>query len=250
MPGPVSATDARVVLLERLFDHAALFPPASMSMADALAEDRRAGASAEAFMLGRFVVPASRLSELGDEPRALSVIADAAVPEDTRIEAIEVPPGASVEAATPETYVELPEGLSSEGTVRLVVALAASGLSAKVRCGGAVTTTAAELASFVRLCREHDVVFKATAGLHHPVRRGEEHGFLNLLAAAVFGDEEAALSETDPAAFGLDAASFRWRDREAGPAELAAARQRLHAIGSCSFFEPVEELHSLRMFPL
>ena len=73
---------------------------------------------------------------------------------------------------------------------------------------------------------------------------------LALLAATVFGDEEAALSETDPAAFGLDAASFRWRDRGAGPAELAAARQRLHAIGSCSFFEPVEELHSLGMLPL
>ena len=40
-------------------------------MVDALAEDGRALASAEAFMLGRFVVTASRLAETGDEPRAL-----------------------------------------------------------------------------------------------------------------------------------------------------------------------------------
>jgi hypothetical protein len=30
------------------------------------------------------------------------------------------------------------------------------------------------------------LVFKATAGLHHPVRSNGEHGFLNVLAAVVF----------------------------------------------------------------
>jgi hypothetical protein len=103
-----------------------------------------------------------------------------------------------------------------------------------------------ELADFISGCRTRGLVFKATAGLHHayPTPDGE-HGFLNLLAAAVFGDEEDALREPPPA-FALDAISFRWRDQEAFPARLADVRASLlHSIGTCSFFEPVEELQKL-----
>ena len=74
-------------------------------------------------------------------------------------------------------------------------AVAELGLRAKVRCGGAVVPSDAELAGFVRGCRERGLVFKATAGLHHAVRSNGEHGFLNLLAAVIFeGREEAALA--------------------------------------------------------
>ena len=107
------------------------------------------------------------------------------------------------------------------------------------------------LALLIRLCREREIVFKATAGLHHAVRSDGEHGFLNLLAAVVFGDEVRALDETDPTAFELDAESFSWRDRSASAGERAAARrERLHSIGSCSFREPVEELEALGALPL
>ena len=119
-------------------------------------------------------------------------------------------------------------------------------LCAKIRCGGERVPPVGELAEFVRGCRERGVVFKATAGLHHayPTATGE-HGFLNLLAAAVFGDEENALREVS-GAFALDAESFRWRDRAATPAQLAEVRASLfHSIGSCSFFEPVGELLEL-----
>src|SRR5438034_7075728 len=100
-------TDARLALLARLIDHAPLFPPASMSLLDALAEDRRARVDAAAFMLARFVCPASRVAELGDEPRALSVVLDVAPPDDPRIEAVEttVPDASAPEL---ETYVEVP----------------------------------------------------------------------------------------------------------------------------------------------
>src|SRR5579864_1677560 len=50
--------DARRALLSRLFDHAPLFPPASMALPDALEEDRRAQESDHAWLLGRFVVSA------------------------------------------------------------------------------------------------------------------------------------------------------------------------------------------------
>jgi hypothetical protein len=231
MAAPTALTDARVALLERLIDHAPTFPPASLPSDEALAEDRRARASEYAFMLGRLVWPASRLDELGDEARALSVVVDAPVPADLRIVAVEVPPGREIVVAN-EVYVEgspLPDGAF-----------------AKVRCGGTATPSVEELACFLRVCADRGVPFKATAGLHHAVRRDDEHGFLNLLAAVVFGDEEAALADEDAAAFSLDRAAFRWRDREAGTVELASARiERLRAIGSCSFFEPVEELQAL-----
>jgi hypothetical protein len=226
---------ARRALLERLIDHAALFPPASLSTADALAEDRRARAGRHAWMLGRFVCPASRLAELGDEERALSVVLDASA-SDRRIEALEVRWAGGQLEYTGEVYVEdMP-----------LDDVAAAGHRAKVRCGGEHVPTVEELGAFVRGCRERGLVFKATAGLHHayPTAAGE-HGFLNLLAAAVFGDEDAAL-RAPAGSFALDDAAFRWGGRAAPAAEIARVRAGLfHSIGSCSFFEPVGELEEL-----
>src|SRR6266545_4992867 len=170
--------DARHALLQRLIDHAPLFPPASLQLDEALADHRRARSSSEAWMVARFVCPASRLAELNGEDLHLSVV------------------------------VEAPAG-------------------------------------FVRACRSAGVPFKATAGLHHAVRSDGQHGFLNLLAAAVFGDEEQALAEDDPGAFGLGA-TFSWRDHETDPEQLEQVRRALFvSIGSCSFTEPVDELKGL-----
>jgi hypothetical protein len=170
-------------------------------------------------MLGRLVWPAAELSGLPqEEARALAVVEPGTERQDEAV------------------YLE---GVPLDE-------VAARGLRAKIRCGGEGVPTVDELAEFVRGCRSRGLVFKATAGLHHayPTAAGE-HGFLNLLAAAVFGDEEEALREGSPA-FALDAESFRWRDREALPARLADVRASLlHSIGTCSFFEPAEELEGL-----
>ena len=222
--------DARHALLGQLIDHAPLFPPASLPFEEALAEHGRARAGEHAWLLGRFVVPASRLAELGDAELRLSVVLDQTVELlDRRVEAVEVPPGVEPPAHAPgEVYLE--------GRIE-------PAFRAKVRCGGARVPSVEELASFVRVCREQGVVFKATAGLHHALPTDGQHGFLNLLAACVFGDEEAALYDD---AFELDADSFRWRDRSAGPEELARVREELFAgFGSCSFDEPVDELKAL-----
>jgi hypothetical protein len=211
--------DARRALLTRFFDHAPMFPPASLPPAEALAEDRHARGSEHAWMLGRLVWPAGKLDELPqEEGRALALV------------------DSGRELQGDAVYLE---GVPLDE-------VAAQGLRAKIRCGGERVPTVEELAGFVRGCRSRGVIFKATAGLHHayPTEAGE-HGFLNLLAAAVFGDEEEALRER-PRAFALDATSFRWRDREAPPARVADVRASLfHSIGSCSFFEPVEELEGL-----
>jgi hypothetical protein len=198
-----AVNDARRALLTRLFDHAPLFPPASLPLDDALAEDERARASEHAWLLGRFVVPEGTVA--GD--RELAVVRD---------------------------------GVERQGDVEFVEG------RTKIRCGGARVPTVEELASFVRGCRGQRLVFKATAGLHHayPTLDGE-HGFLNLLAAAVFGDEEEAL-RAQHGAFELDERSFRWDGRKADADACAEMRSTLlHSIGSCSFFEPVGELEQL-----
>src|SRR3954453_20924659 len=67
--------DARRALLTRVFDHAPMFPPASLPPTEALAEDRRARESEHAWMLGRLVWPAAQLSELSqEEGRAIAIV--------------------------------------------------------------------------------------------------------------------------------------------------------------------------------
>jgi hypothetical protein len=194
--------DARRALLSRLFDHAPMFPPASMALPDALAEDARAQASEDAWVLGRFVVP--RGTEV--QGRELAVVDG---------------------------------GTETQGRLVFVEGVT------KIRCGGARIPSVEELAEFVRACRDGGTLFKATAGLHHAYPTAGEHGFLNLLAAAVFGDEEGALRASS-GSFALDSDSFRWNGLAAGAEELARVRATLlHSIGSCSFFEPVGELHQL-----
>ena len=245
-----TTTDARRAALGRLIDHAALFPPASMSMPDAVAEDERVRAAPEAWLVHRFVVPASRVAELPaglDAP--LSVVLDGELPDDRRIEAVEVPPGgdpAPILGRVAEVYVEVPFG---DGQAAGLERVAALGARAKLRCGGRETPTARALGDAVLRCLELGLTFKATAGLHHPVRRGDEHGFLNLLGAATFGDA-TLLEEDDPAAFALDTDGFDSRGRRAGAEELARVRREVFVgFGSCSVAEPVADLRALGLLP-
>ncbi|MCE3286890.1 MAG: hypothetical protein K0S64_496 [Gaiellaceae bacterium] len=242
--------DARRALLARLIDHAPTFPPASLPPPEALAEDAHAAASPHAFVLARLVWPASSLAQLASSDRAVSAVLDAPLPEDARVESVETRDVVRdrIPSHVTEIYVETPV---DDGLEDRLDHLSADGLRAKVRCGGPEVPGDADLARFVRSCRERGLVFKATAGLHRAVRGDGEHGFLNLLAAVVFkGDEEDALAETEPEAFGLDAAAFSWRDRSASGEEIARVRRGLfHSMGSCSFFEPVGELEALGMLP-
>ncbi|HEX3467144.1 MAG TPA: hypothetical protein VHT05_03605 [Candidatus Elarobacter sp.] len=131
-------------------------------------------------------------------------------------------------------------------------------LGAKVRCGGTMpgaTPSIDDLAAFIVAAHAHDVPWKATAGLHHPVRRGETHGFLNVFIAGIAlhaGALEPArvgdvLAETDASAFVLDPAHAGWRDVRIDAEQIAAARARCVALGSCSFDEPVNDLRELGM---
>jgi hypothetical protein len=237
-------------VLERLIDHAALFPPASMSLPDALAEDRRARESAYAALLNRFVVPAARLEELPADHAPLSVVLgsldDVPLVEDAAdVEAVEmVLPGARPRSADlvaahgalrplgVEAYFELVLDEGWRDSIPAAIgAVAAIGGRVKLRCGGASIPSVEQVALVIACCREAGVPFKATAGLHHAVRHGEEHGFLNLLAATAAppGRVEAVLAEEDPAA--IDVAG--------------ADRSLFTSFGSCSWREPVDDLLEL-----
>ncbi len=136
-------------------------------------------------------------------------------------------------------------------------AIAAIGGRVKLRCGGesADQYPPVELVALViASCRQAGVPFKATAGLHHPIRAGTMHGFLNLLAASAVANARGArpselehvLAEEDPAAFRLEPGSIAVAGQEASAAEVEAARRDLFTgYGSCSWREPVEDLQQL-----
>ena len=111
----------------------------------------------------------------------------------------------------------------------------------------------------------HKLRFKATAGLHHPLRslqpltyqqnspHGRMHGFVNLLSAAAlvhFGgtarDAQNILMEEDPKAFAVTQNCIEWHNRRWSTAQLQDVRRSfLIRIGSCSFTEPMDELEAL-----
>lgn len=142
--------------------------------------------------------------------------------------------------------------------------LARHRLGAKVRCGGATSAafpSTEDLAAFVRAAVAANVPFKATAGLHHPLRHVDPatgfamHGFLNVIAATLAAREddpgmaiESALGEEDPHAFRFDDESFAWRERHYDVAAIAAMREAAFAgYGSCSFDEPVADLTAMAL---
>lgn len=164
-------------------------------------------------------------------------------------------------------FFEIPLDRDCRG---MVAALAGQdGLAAKVRCGGitpGLIPSSASLAGFIAACVAAAVPFKATAGLHHPIRgpqpltyepsppRAVMHGFVNVFVAAALaraGRADAALierilDETDPAALTLSAAGAAWRDVSIDLSALADARDRFAlSYGSCSFTEPFDDLERL-----
>jgi hypothetical protein len=242
--------DARRALLERLIDHAALFPPASMSMEEALAEDRAARASDYAWMLDRFVCPASRLDEVDGLAAPVSAVLDG--PLSSPVAAVEVPPMAVGDPAetlrrlhelSAEVYFELAFDDRWRETVPAAIeAIAAAGGRVKLRCGGKVVPSVEQVALVLARCRDAGIVMKATAGLHHPLRRAEEHGFLNLLCAALYADDGGDVVRELLEAESLEALPLRQLSSE----QVRSTRRTLFkGFGSCSWREPVDDLRAL-----
>jgi hypothetical protein len=301
------AADALDVLLRNLIDYAGLFPPASLDMAASVTNYDAYLRSEWNWILGRFIVPVARLGEFEEAfaglPPAtlgtnfadwrLSVLLGSNAPADVErirkfnnriinsssirravIDSVEVKVASAEDVKRlsgiipPEltTYFEVP--LSNFGECIAVVG--GCGRRAKIRMGGETADkfpATASVIEFIRLCAAANVAFKATAGLHHPLRSvhrltyqpesasGIMHGFLNVFLAATFlrSGMEAELAvqlleERSPQAFRFDPDGIGWRERRLSRDEIAVAREGLAiSFGSCSFAEPIDDLRSLRL---
>jgi len=242
-------------LFAGLIDYAGLFPPASLSMSEAVRNYDAYRRGEHAWMLGRFVAPASKLSEVpSDFPVTAIGMADAEVIEVKAANPDEVAAIAQ-QSRGRAVYVEITD-------LALLEPIAAHGLRAKIRTGGVTPDafpSAATIAEFIRACAEHGVPFKATAGLHHPIRcvkpltyeadapRGTMHGFVNVfLAAALPAHAEEILLDNDPRSFSFEDDAASWRGLSVATETLADIRRDFAiAFGSCSFAEPVADLQEL-----
>ena len=167
--------------------------------------------------------------------------------------------------ATFQRFVEVP--IAADPT-ELVRAFGPGGGFAKVRTGGVTADgfpSASDLTRFLSACVRLNVPFKATAGLHHPLR-GEYrltyapdsasapmYGFLNVfLAAAILragASERVAaevLQEADATSIRFDRDGVVWRDHRLSSAQLADTRGvAIQSFGSCSFREPIDDLAAI-----
>ncbi|MEP6591267.1 MAG: hypothetical protein ABJC19_08785 [Gemmatimonadota bacterium] len=287
-------------VFEGIVDYAGLFPPASLTMDDAVAAYSDYRYSPESWMLGRFVVSATRLAEFGasidrleaavtsDAPWRVSAVLGAALPAELAaidrfrtewdrrgvlVDAIEhrvatVDQVQAVGASVPREYLRFlefpPDGPHDE----LATASAAIGAYAKIRTGGTspdLFPTPQQLTDFLVAVTSRSLPFKATAGLHHPLRGSfplsyepaaahhPMYGFVNVLLATaelLRGDDgtkaHAILTELDPSTVHHEAGAITWRGIRYRAEELAAVRRLAFlGFGSCSFREPVEELHAM-----
>jgi hypothetical protein len=286
-------------LLTGSIDYAGLFPPSGISMPEAVINYATYRNSNYAWMLGRFVCSTSRLDEFiesagdfisrdaGRRWRIAAVAGKDVFDSIRRVDdfnahngpgsvcdVIEIPSAspADIERAMDAmphgvtAYFELP---LDESLADMVAELAIRGLRAKIRTGG-VTADAfprsTAIVRFVLACTAAGVPFKATAGLHHPIRcfspltyeadapQGTMHGFLNLFVMAGFAREsyrrnllEEVMEEEFDEVFSFTDAEFTWRgDYRLTLRQIELLRERgIQSFGSCSFDEPVADLQKL-----
>jgi hypothetical protein len=286
-------------LLTRLIDYAGLFPPAGLGM-DAAVRNYGSYVDGEhAWMLGRFIVPAARLEEYAEalgnagidaSTWGLSVLATADDAEVIarfnsgtdesgaggfgNIDALEIKAASAREiqdtaqafSGNYQLYFETPP----EKWPSLLQATAVAKARAKIRTGGEIPGAIPEesrVLEFLRIASERRLAFKATAGLHHPLRAMQRltykpdspqavmHGFLNVFCAAALlwhepgQRQEAAwmLSERDADAITMDEA-MTWHNSGVilTAEQIREARERFCiGFGSCSFTEPIEDLRKL-----
>ncbi|MDN3026088.1 hypothetical protein [Streptomyces sp. S.PB5] len=268
--------------LARLFDDAAVFPPGSLPIEEAVRAHVEHTQGAHAGLVGAFVLAAKdvdRLAELtaglteGSFDLSVTValpgVADA-VATASRIPAVRlvglevaVPDGVAADAVVPAlaeavddnpdltVYVEVPRDDRRE---TLLAQLAGTPYLAKFRTGGVraeLYPDERELAAAVVAAVRAGVPFKATAGLHHAVRNTdpetgfEQHGFLNLLVAtdaALKGAEETELAE-------LLADRDGDRIAERVRALTPQVRDLFRSFGTCSIAEPATESAGLGLLP-
>jgi hypothetical protein len=287
------------VLLAEAIDYAGLFPPAKLSMPEAVINYATYRNSNYRWMLGRFICPVTRLDEFFESARdflpreegemwKISALgADNVAETAEKITAFNEKNGAravidmvELKASTAEGIEsdskELPEGVTAyfelpldESLPETVSALAVSRNRAKIRTGGVTADmfpSARDIIRFIRTCVAANTPFKATAGLHHPIRcfkpltyepdspSGTMHGFLNVFLATGFAREglrpemlEEVLEDEFEEVFQFTDNGAIWqKEYELTVYQIEAMRAKgINSFGSCSFDEPISDLQEL-----
>jgi hypothetical protein len=293
------------VLLEGVVDYAGLFPPAKLDMPAATRNFASHLRGPFSWALGRFILPVSRFEEFNfqvadtrgaaqGELWRISALAGSDFRKDLErikafnrwhderdsspkfaIDTVEVKAdsGNSISdyrKTTPDSlrvFFELPV---ARGSTDLIWSISQAAGLAKIRTGGVSSDMIPPVDSvvgFIDQCLRAGVRFKATAGLHHPMRgeqpltyepdspRAVMHGFLNLLLCAAFLYEgmqaDAAtevLAEGTASAFRFDDSGVEWRGNRLPIERISSARRDfVLSFGSCSFKEPLEDLKKIRL---
>jgi hypothetical protein len=284
-------------LLKNMFDYAGTAPPASLSMSAACQNYATYLAGPNAWMLGRFILPLAALEELenclkaGPAPAHPWQVSVTAAPgnelniarilafnqrwsdANVRIDTVEIKIVSAEQVGT--TRKSLPDGLTfyceispMQSSDEILGALKTANARAKIRTGGleaALFPSSGDVASFLKRCADARVGFKATAGLHHPLRSIQNltadpsspkalmYGFVNVFLGAALafrGASEDAISATLeerlPHAFRFDQDCARWHDHRLTSEELASIRTSFaFGLGSCSFEEPLNDLRGV-----
>ena len=285
-------------LLTGSIDYAGLFPPSQLSMEEAVLNFAKYRGSEESWMLGRFVVPVARLDELKEtasqfvererDPWRISALAAEDIYDTMRrltrfneqnvgafvVDSLEVK--ANTVSKIENTVDMMPEGLTAffeiglgQNFAELIATLAIDRQHAKIRTGGVKPEeipNSRDIIRFIRTCLAGNVPFKATAGLHHPIRcyrpltyaeggpSGTMHGFLNLFLMTGFAREsfkpdtlEELMEEEFGEVFQFDETGVTWRGENfLSNWQLERLRRLgIQSFGSCSFEEPVEDLKAL-----
>jgi hypothetical protein len=222
-------------LLARIVDYAGLYPPASLSLEETCANYEQYLHSADAWMLNRLVLPLPKL-RLGDGWRISLLVDGEPGPQPPQVETFET---RLAHRLSLPTYCEAPVETIQSGF-------------AKMRMGGETIPMSQQVALFLRAAAARKLPFKATAGLHHPIR-AVMHGFLNVFTAACFawqGAEQSLLidilDDESVRSFEFGESEMRWSGRPLSTEQIAAARRDFaHSFGSCSFEEPLADLREL-----
>jgi hypothetical protein len=287
------------ILLSEIIDYAGLFPPSNLSMPEAVINYATYKNSNYNWMLGRFVCPVERLDEFLGSAKdffardakgawKLSVLASNNIYETIRkVEEFNINnnPGAICDSleikaesteqiekiveVVPNNYTNYFELPLDERLSDMVSTLAIHNQRAKIRTGGVTPDLfpkTNEIIRFMRTCLAANIPFKATAGLHHPIRcfkpltyelnspKGTMHGFLNLFLATGFGREgykpeilEEIMEEEFEEVFEFDENGAYWqKDYFLNNAMLKNLRDsHITSFGSCSFDEPIQDLQNI-----
>jgi hypothetical protein len=273
------AFDAVPALLAGLLDDAAVFPPGSAPLPDAVRDHRVHRGSWYSQLIGPLLVPAAEVADLGpllrpDERLAVGLVGpiDAvatalpAVENSTAIEVsqIESPVAKRGEDPMPGLreflaiaggrlgYAEIPLTLGLLGALDRLAEARESGarVAPKFRTGGLAAElfpTPVELAAVISACRERQLPFKLTAGLHQAIRQQDpetgftHHGFLNVLAATILATDGAEVADLAEILACTDAQPVV----QVVSPNLDRRRPLWIGFGTCSVAEPLDELRRL-----